>query len=70
MNENIKNNVVKVSEALGRAIGSFGGVLLSALFIYWGWGVLAPHLNAPEFTYWEIAGIRFAVGTIIKMLKR
>jgi hypothetical protein len=70
MSENTKNNVAKVSEALGRAIGSFGGVLLSALFIYWGWGVLAPHLNAPEFTYWEIAGIRFAVGTIIKMLKR
>lgn len=65
MNENTKTNL----EMLGRAIGAYCAVLLSALFIYWGWGVLAPHLNAPEFTYWEIAGIRFAVGTIIKMLK-
>ena len=69
MSENTKNNVAKVSEALGRAVGSFGAVLLSALFIYWGWGVIAPLLNAPEFTYWEIAGMRFAVGTIIRMLK-
>jgi hypothetical protein len=69
MNENTKNNLEKVSGALGHAIGSLGAVFLSALFIYWGWGVIAPLLNAPEFSYWEIAGIRFAIGTIIKMLK-
>jgi hypothetical protein len=69
MSENTKNNVAKVSEALGRAIGALGAVFLSALFIYWGWGVIAPHLNAPTFSYWEIAGIRFAAGTIIRMFK-
>ena len=69
MNENTKNSVAKVSETLGHAIGALGAVFLSDLFLYWGWGVIAPLLNAPEFSYWEIAGMRFAVGTIVKMLK-
>ena len=69
MNENTKNTATKVGEALGNFIGGYGAILLSALFIYWGWGVIAPLLNAPEFSYWEIAGMRFAVGTIIKMIK-
>ena len=69
MNENTKNTIAKFSEELGNILGTYGGILLSALFIYWGWGVIAPHLNAPEFSYWEIAGMRFAIGTIVKMLK-
>ena len=34
---------------------------ISAAFIWLGWNVLAPHLNAPEFTYWEIFLIRMGV---------
>lgn len=69
MNENARSTATKVSGTLGNALGALGTVFLSALFIYWGWGVIAPYLNAPEFSYWEIAGMRFAVGTIIQMFK-
>jgi TRAP-type C4-dicarboxylate transport system permease small subunit len=37
---------------------------ISALFIWWGWNVLAPHLNAPLFNYWEVFAMRMAFSSI------
>ena len=34
--------------------------LTSTTFILWGWNVLAPHLNAPLFSFWEMFAIRMA----------
>ena len=60
-----KENGEKIGKIVGKGIGWF----LSAGLIYWGWTVIAPHLNAPEFTYWEIFAIRMALGSIIAMFK-
>ena len=42
----------------------------SALFIWWGWNVLAPHLNAPSFSYWEIFAMRMALANIIHIIRQ
>lgn len=42
---------------------------INAAFLMWGWTVLAPHLNAPIFSYWEIFAIRMAIGSVVKMFK-
>lgn len=40
----------------------------SAGFIMWGWNVIAPHLNAPLFNYWEIFAMRMALTHITSIL--
>ena len=40
----------------------------SALMIWWGWSVLAPHLNAPIFTYWQIFAMRMALTYIMQIV--
>lgn len=41
---------------------------VSAGFIMWGWNVIAPHLNAPLFSYWEIFAMRMALTYITSIL--
>ena len=68
-----KGKEVKIMEnkekSLAVVLGEFTGVVLSwfitAGFIYWGWTVVAPHLNAPLFTYWEVFAIRMAVSSLM-----
>lgn len=59
---------VKVSKVLGDLVGMSLYWLISAGFIMWGWNTLAPHLNCPEFTYWEAFAIRMGLGYIAKIL--
>ena len=42
---------------------------LSSAFILWGWNVLAPHLNAPLFDYWEIFAMRMAFSSIFSIIR-
>lgn len=42
---------------------------LSTAFILWGWSVLAPHLNAPLFSYWEIFAMRMAFSSIFSIIR-
>ena len=60
----------KFNESLGAFIGRFGFWLVSALFIWWGWNVLAPHLNAPALDYWEIFAIRMMFSHIVYIIKK
>ena len=48
------------SEIIGSLCGSIANYFISAIFIWWGWNILAPHLNAPIFSYWEVFAIRMA----------
>lgn len=43
-----------ISDALAKIAQYFA----SSAFIWWGWSVLAPHLNCPIFSYMEIFAIR------------
>lgn len=42
---------------------------LSSAFILWGWNVLAPHLKAPLFGYWEIFAMRMAFSSIFSIIR-
>ena len=59
----------KEEKRLAVVLGEFTGQVISCFitvgFIYWGWTVLAPHLNAPLFTYWEVFAIRMAVSSVM-----
>ena len=55
------------AEKFGAFVGKIGGYFLTGAFLYWGWNVVAPHLNAPLFTYWEMMAIRMAIGSLARM---
>ena len=64
----IKNEEIRKSSAL--LVTGIVGWFISAGFIYWGWTVLAPHINAPEFGYWEILALRLALGSVVKIFAK
>ena len=35
----------------------------------WGWNTVAPHLNAPQFGYWEVYAMRMGLKSLIKLFK-
>lgn len=57
------------AKRLAAILGEITGIIIrwfiTAGFIYWGWTVLAPHLNAPLLTYWEVFAIRMAVSSLM-----
>lgn len=68
-NENFidkKDNTI--TESLAKIFVKICVYFISALFIWWGWNVLAPHLNAPLFGYWEIFAMRMALTHIAFIL--
>lgn len=65
-----KLNKIKItSEKVGTFIGKVISWLISAGFLYLAWGIIAPHLNFPELTYWEVFIIRMGIGSFIAMFK-
>ena len=56
------------AEMVGTIIAKVIYWLFSALMIWWGWSVLAPHLNAPIFTYWQIVAMRMALTHIMQIV--
>ena len=59
-----KEVVNNISKIIARVCVWF----LSTAFILWGWNALAPHLNAPLFSYWEIFAMRMAFSDIIGII--
>lgn len=55
------------AELLGNLTGIVLSWFVSAGFIYWGWTILAPHLNAPMFSFWEVFAIRMAFSSVMKI---
>jgi hypothetical protein len=49
-NEVNKMNKDKIIQILAKNTAFF----MEVGIIYWGWTILCPHLNAPQFSYWEI----------------
>jgi hypothetical protein len=58
----------RLAEVLGELTGTIINWFLTAGFIYWGWTIVAPHLNAPLFTYWEVFAIRMALSSLVAIL--
>lgn len=59
-----QETVDNISDIIARICTWF----LSTAFILWGWNVLAPHLNAPLFGYWEIFAMRMAFSSICNIV--
>ena len=65
MNNNIKN---ENSATIFDIIANIATWFVSAGFIMWGWNTLAPHLNCPLFTYWEIFSMRMALSYLMSII--
>jgi hypothetical protein len=63
-----KLNKENIGEKFGELLGTIGGWLLSSLFIWWGWNVLAYHLNLFALGYWEVFAIRMAFSYILHII--
>lgn len=65
MNNNTEKNFFDyVSDLIAPIVVWF----ISAGFIMWGWNTLAPHINCPLFTYWEIFSMRMALSFFMKLI--
>lgn len=67
----MNNNTEKknsISDSITDLIASIFVWLISAGFIMWGWNTLAPHLNCPLFTYWEIFAMRMGLTFFMKII--
>lgn len=58
----------KTAENITNILAKIIVYFVSAGFIMWGWNVIAPHLNAPLFSYWEIFAMRMALTYITSIL--
>lgn len=66
----MEDKMKSVSRQMGTLIGCICGVLLSAGLIMWGWNTVAPHFNAPVFTYWEVLIVRLALQSITNIFRK
>lgn len=67
----MNNNTEKknsISDSITDLIASIVVWLISAGFIMWGWNTLAPHLNCPLFTYWEIFAMRMGLTFFMRII--
>lgn len=55
------------SEVLANYFDSVTRWFISSAFIMWGWNTLAPHINCPVFTYWEIFAMRMGLAYIVQI---
>lgn len=61
-------NMIKVNKE-GKIVWSImlcsiASWFIAPLVLLWSWGVVAPHLNAPLFGYWEMFAIHLGLHTI------
>lgn len=64
------NNITKkeTSVLISDIIAKIAAWFVSAGFIMWGWNTLAPHVNCPLFTYWEIFSMRMALSCLMSII--
>ena len=53
---------------VGELVGTCGIWFISAAFIMWGWNILAPHINAPTFGYWEVFAMRMGLSYFLSII--
>ena len=50
-------NVRNIAFKIGYFTGTIAYRFIAAGFLMWGWNTIAPHLNAPTFSYWDTFAI-------------
>ena len=58
----------KVSASIAQLLATIAIWFISAGFIMWGWNTLAPHINCPLFTYWEIFAMRMGLSFFMAII--
>lgn len=62
------NTEKKVSVFITELLASIVIWFISTGFIMWGWNTLAPHINCPLFTYWEIFAMRMGLSFFMSII--
>lgn len=62
------NTEKKVSTSIAELFAAIVIWFISAGFIMWGWNTLAPHINCPLFTYWEIFAMRMGLSFFMSII--
>lgn len=60
----------KTAKNIGYLIGVIALYFASAGFLMWGWNTIAPHLNAPTFSYWETFAIYMGLNALVGIFQR
>ena len=63
-------NVKSIAFKIGYLIGTIAYRLIAAGFLMWGWNTIAPHLNAPMFSYWETFAIYMGLNALAKVFRK
>lgn len=63
-------NNKSIAFKIGYLIGLVALCFASVGFLMWGWNTVAPHLNAPTFTYWETFAIYMGLDALVGIFQR
>lgn len=63
-------NVKSIAFKIGYLTGTIAYRLIAAGFLMWGWNTIAPHLNAPTFSYWETFAIYMGLNALAKVFRK
>lgn len=63
-------NVKSIAFKIGYLIGTIAYHFIAAGFLMWGWNTIAPHLNAPTFSYWETFAIYMGLNVFVGVFRR
>lgn len=63
-------NVKSIAFKIGYLIGTIAYRLIASGFLMWGWNTIAPHLNAPTFSYWEMFAIYMGLNVFVGVFRR
>ena len=63
-------NVKSIAFKIGYLTGTIAYRFIAAGFLMWGWNTIAPHLNAPTFTYWETFAIYMGLIVFVGVFRR
>lgn len=63
-------NVKSIAFKIGYFIGTVAYRFIAAGFLMWGWNTIAPHLNAPTFSYWETFAIYMGFNALAEVFRK
>lgn len=63
-------NVKSVAFKIGYFTGTIAYRFIAAGFLMWGWNTIAPHLNAPTFSYWKTFAIYMGLNALAEVFRK
>ena len=63
-------NVKDIAFKIGYLTGTIAYRLIASGFLMWGWNTIAPHLNAPTFSYWETFAIYMGLNALAVIFRK